>query len=176
MLFRDPEAILKNLCFILLCLIWGSGWLAIKVGLTFCPPFTFAAACFGLATLVLYGVGLARRERLIWRRRDLRGALWFGLFNGLDHALVFWAEQYVSSGLTSIINATTPFFTLVLACLLVGRGSRRLRRQGWLWDSEEAPKAGRRPPRPQSFWEVSSTPPAPSWPNVIRAGPVFFSW
>ncbi|HUW64538.1 MAG TPA: EamA family transporter [Spirochaetia bacterium] len=111
---------MKKIFFALLCLIWGSTWLAIKIGLAYFPPFTFAAIRFALATLVVYGAGLWRHEPISWRWSDLRGAVWFGIFNGVDYALIFWAEQYIPSGLTSIINAALPFFSLIFACLLAG--------------------------------------------------------
>lgn len=109
---------MKKIFFALLCLIWGSTWLAIKIGLNYFPPFGFAVLRFALATLVVCCVGLFRHEPISWRWNDLRGAVWFGIFNGIDYALIFWAEQYISSGLTSIINAALPCFSLVFACLL----------------------------------------------------------
>ncbi len=111
---------MKALFFTLLCLIWGSTWLAIKIGLADCPPFTFAAIRFILATLVMCGILKYRHLSISRRWRDLRGAVCFGVFNGISYALVFWGEQYISSGLTSIINATLPFFSAVFAYFLVG--------------------------------------------------------
>jgi putative membrane protein PagO len=111
---------MKKLFFAFICLIWGSTWLAIKIGLAFFPPFSFAAIRFVLATLVVYCVLLLKRESISWRWSDLRGAVLFGIFNGIDYVLVFWAEQYISSGLTAIINSALPFFSLIFACLLAG--------------------------------------------------------
>jgi drug/metabolite transporter (DMT)-like permease len=85
----------KKLFFALLCLIWGSTWLAIKIGLGYFPPFSFAAIRFALATLVVYCVLLLKHESISWGWSDLRGAVWFGIFNGIDYTLIFWAEQYI---------------------------------------------------------------------------------
>ncbi|OAT87071.1 DMT family transporter [Desulfotomaculum copahuensis] len=111
---------IKKINFALLCLIWGSTWLAIKIGLDDFPPFTFAAVRFALATLVVYG--LVRWKHLTISRRwsDLKGTFWFGVFNGISYALVFFGEQFISSGLTAIINAALPFFSLIFACFLAG--------------------------------------------------------
>ncbi len=69
---------------------------------------------------MVYVVAVLRHESISWRWNDLRGAVWFGVFNGMDYALIFWAEQYIPSGLTAIINAALPFFSIVFACLLAG--------------------------------------------------------
>jgi len=111
---------LKKLFFALLCLIWGSTWLGIKIGLAFFPPFTFAAIRFLVATATMLVIVWLRHGSFSRRRADYAGTVWFGIFNGIDYALIFWGEQYISSGLTAIINATLPFFTVILACLLAG--------------------------------------------------------
>lgn len=120
MVFIGEDNLMKKLFFASICLIWGSTWLAIKIGLAFFPPFSFAAIRFVLATLVVYCVLLLKRESISWRWSDVRGAVWFGIFNGIDYALIFWAEQYISSGLTAIINSALPFFSLIFACPLAG--------------------------------------------------------
>jgi len=121
---------MKKICFALLCLIWGSTWLAIKIGLTDFPPFTFAAVRFGLATLVVYALVRFRRLTIGLNWDELRGTVWFGIFNGISYALVFWGEQYVSSGLTAIINATLTFFSLIFAYFLAGEGISAMRGLG----------------------------------------------
>lgn len=111
---------IKKINFALLCLIWGSTWLAIKIGLDDFPPFTFATVRFALATLAVYGLLRWKHLTISHRWSDLKGTFWFGVFNGISYALVFWGEQYISSGLTAIINAALPFFSLIFACLLAG--------------------------------------------------------
>jgi drug/metabolite transporter (DMT)-like permease len=102
--------------FIGLCGIWGSTWLAIKVGLRDLPPISFAGIRFALAALILYGIVAARGLRLPWAARDWRLLLWTGLLSiTVNYALVFWAELHVSSGLAAVLNATIPLFGLPLA-------------------------------------------------------------
>ncbi len=102
--------------FVVLCLIWGSTWLAIKVGLRDLPPISFAGIRFVLAALILYGIILARGVRLPWAARDWRLLAWTGLLTiTINYALVFWSELHISSGLAAVLNATIPLFGLPLA-------------------------------------------------------------
>lgn len=102
--------------FLALCAIWGSTWLAIKVGLRDLPPISFAGIRFALAALILYGIVAARGLRLPWAARDWRLLLWTGLLSiTVNYALVFWAELHISSGLAAVLNATIPLFGLPLA-------------------------------------------------------------
>jgi drug/metabolite transporter (DMT)-like permease len=104
------------LLFALICLIWGSTWLAIKVGLGGVPPFLAAGLRFLLAATIA-GILLAARRRPIALTRDDKIcvlSLGFLLF-WLDYACVYWAEQHVSSGLTAVLFSTMPLITLLLS-------------------------------------------------------------
>ncbi len=99
-----------------LCAIWGSTWLAIKVGLRDLPPISFAGIRFALAALILYAIVVARGLRLPWAGRDWRLLVWTGFLTiTINYALVFWAELHISSGLAAVLNATIPLFGLPLA-------------------------------------------------------------
>jgi drug/metabolite transporter (DMT)-like permease len=102
----------------LLCGIWGSTWLFIKVGLEDLPPFTFAGIRFVIACLILFCLIRLRGISLPSTRRDwgllaVTGVLSFCL----NYGLVFWGEQYISSGLAAVLQATLPAFGLVFAHL-----------------------------------------------------------
>ncbi len=102
--------------FLALCLIWGSTWLAIKVGLRDLPPISFAGIRFVLAAMILYAIIAFRGVRLPWAARDWRLLAWTGLLTiTINYALVFWAELHISSGLAAVLNATIPLFGLPLA-------------------------------------------------------------
>src|SRR5574341_1823395 len=104
------------LVWLALCLIWGSTWLFIKLGLRDLPPFTFVGIRFLLASLILAAVIYIRRLRLPRDRRDWQFIAWTGLLTvTINFALVFWGEQYLSSGLAALLNATMPFFGIMLA-------------------------------------------------------------
>ena len=73
-----------------LCAIWGSTWLAIKVGLRDLPPISFAGIRFIFAALILYAIVLVRGLRLPWSGRDWRLLLWTGFLSiTINYALVF---------------------------------------------------------------------------------------
>lgn len=99
-----------------LCLIWGSTWLAIKVGLRDLPPITFAGIRFMIAAALLFGIIAAKRLALPRTAADWRLLAWTGFLNiTANYALVFWGEQYLASGLAALLNATIPLFGLPLA-------------------------------------------------------------
>ena len=106
--------------FVILSLIWGSTWLFIKIGLEDLPPLTFAGLRFVIATIILGGLILVRRiplprERRDWKLMAMTGVLAFTC----NYGLLFWGEQYVSSGLAALLQATIPVFGLVIAHYLV---------------------------------------------------------
>jgi drug/metabolite transporter (DMT)-like permease len=102
--------------FLLLCCIWGSTWLFIKLGLRDLPPLSFAAIRFLLATVILSAVVAVRhaslpRGRAEWWLIARTGVLAFAL----NYGLLFWGEQHISSGLAALLQATIPVFGMLLA-------------------------------------------------------------
>lgn len=99
----------------LLGLIWGSSFLFIKVGVAEMPPAWLVAGRLLMGALFLYAILRWRKESLPPRR------LWPALaattfFNSaFPFLLIAWGEQWVSSGLASVLNATTPLFSVVIA-------------------------------------------------------------
>ena len=116
------------LVYILLCLIWGSTWLAIKIGLSAAPPFTTAALRFVLAAATL---SIICSLRCCSYPRDLKTLLrlaYPGFYMyGLSYALVYLAEQYIYSATAAVLFASYPFFVVVLSWWLY-----RTERLGWL--------------------------------------------
>jgi drug/metabolite transporter (DMT)-like permease len=108
----------SRLVWLLLCGIWGSTWLFIKVGLADLPPLTFAGLRFLIATAVLLLFVRARGVRLPAGRREwlllaISGILAFTI----NYGLIFWGEQFISSGLAALLQATIPAFGLIIAHL-----------------------------------------------------------
>lgn len=100
----------------LLCLIWGSTWLVIKIGLAGVPPFLGAGLRFLIAALVLFALALARASRWSLSRDDRICLLSSGFLSyTLSYATVYWAEQHISSGLTAVLYCTMPLFTALLS-------------------------------------------------------------
>src|SRR4030095_4522988 len=107
-----------RIVWLILCGIWGSTWLFIKLGLDDLPPLTFGYIRFLLASLLLTAIILARRVRGPRGRKDwiliaVVGVLQFSL----NYGLVFWGEQHISSGLAAVLQSTFPAFGLVIAHL-----------------------------------------------------------
>lgn len=105
-----------RLVWLVLCVIWGSTWLFIKLGLADLPPLTFAGIRFVIAIAILFAIIRARhiplpRDRADWQLLALTGVLSFSL----NYGLLFWGEQYISSGLAALLQATIPVFGLVIA-------------------------------------------------------------
>ena len=107
-----------RLVFLLLCGIWGSTWLFIKLGLEDLPPITFAGIRFVIACAILFFLIRARATRLPDNRRDWWLLASTGVLSfSLNYGLVFWGEQYISSGLAAVLQSTLPAFGLVFAHL-----------------------------------------------------------
>jgi drug/metabolite transporter (DMT)-like permease len=106
----------SRLVWLLLCLIWGSTWLFIKLGLSDLPPFTFAGIRFVIACSILFTMIAARRLPLPRTRADWLLLATTGVLSfSLNYGLLFWGEQYISSGLAALLQATIPVFGLVIA-------------------------------------------------------------
>ena len=93
--------------------VWGSTYLAIRVALDTIPPFVLGAIRFLIAGSLLYAWcrlrGAEKPSILQWRNSAIVGALLLFVGNGA----VSWAEQHVSSGMTSLLVATVPLWLVV---------------------------------------------------------------
>ncbi|MGH9932690.1 MAG: DMT family transporter [Pyrinomonadaceae bacterium] len=106
----------SRLVWLLLCLIWGSTWLFIKLGLNDLPPLTFAGIRFIIAAIILFSLIAVRRIPFPTRARDLMFLAATGILSfSLNYGLVFWGEQYISSGLAALLQSTLPAFGLIIA-------------------------------------------------------------
>jgi len=104
--------------YVLLCVVWGSTWLVIKVGYGGLGPFNVAALRFFMAGLVFAALVPLFRAR--WPRGAAEWLLvsFVGLvLFGADYGLIYWAEQSLESGLTAILFATLPLITIGVAHL-----------------------------------------------------------
>ncbi len=105
-----------RIVWLILCGIWGSTWLFIKLGLNDLPPLTFAGIRFLFASSILVAIILARgvrwpRKRSEWLLIAVVGWLQFSL----NYGLVFWGEQRIPSGLAAVLQSTFPAFGLIIA-------------------------------------------------------------
>lgn len=101
--------------YIVMCVIFGTTFLAIKIGIDAgAPPFFSAGVRFFLAGVILFSIMVWKRKAsislLFKKEMFLTGfALTFGVF-----ATLYWAEQYLSSGIAAVLSATAPLMILLL--------------------------------------------------------------
>ncbi len=101
---------------LVLCLVWSSTWLVIKIGLRDLPPISFVALRFLIAMFALIIVSLGRGRLWPTNRYDyfvlaVTGLLMFTV----NYTLLFWGELHVSSGLAAVIQTSIPIFGMLCA-------------------------------------------------------------
>jgi drug/metabolite transporter (DMT)-like permease len=107
--------------YLLVCTVWGSTYLAIRVGVMHLPPMLFAGIRFVIAGLLLAGIVLATGDRLPRTLRDWKVLAVTGLFLLLGgNAVVVWAEQHVESGAASVFVAAVPLWAAFFDALWPG--------------------------------------------------------
>ena len=108
------------LVYALICLIWGSTWLAIKIGLESLTPFLSAGLRFVTASaiilLILKFSGIEIRKDKLSIQLYLMMAFVSFVF---PYGLVYWAEQFIPSGLASVLFAIEPFFIVLFSYFLI---------------------------------------------------------
>jgi drug/metabolite transporter (DMT)-like permease len=113
---RSHPPVVTITLYVLLCAIWGSTWLVIKVGYGGLGPFTVAALRFFLAGLVFVPLVPLLRARWPRGRDEWSLVVFVGVvLFAADYGLIYWSEQYLESGLTAILFATLPLVTILVA-------------------------------------------------------------
>ena len=119
------------MAYIAVCILWGSTYLAIRIGVSDFPPELFAGIRFliagSLVLLYAYAKGYKFPENFTGVRRQAIVGL-FLLLGG--NGLVVWAEQWVYSGATALLLAVVPLFNAILERFLPN--GPRIGMKGWL--------------------------------------------
>ena len=105
----------------LMCAIWGTTWLGIKIGLQTMQPVSGVGIRFTFGGLFLFAVAFAQRKYLPlrampWKLICVLAATLFGL----NYILTYLAETHLPSGLVAVLFGTLPFFTFAFGHFLVG--------------------------------------------------------
>jgi len=103
-----------------ICVVWGTTYLAIRVALETIPVFLVAGLRWMAAGLVLGVFSVATGRRLPGPRMWAGLALLGFLMNVIGNGLVVWAEQFVASGLTAVVIASVPFWSVGIEASLKG--------------------------------------------------------
>src|SRR5579859_2136299 len=108
------------IAYFVVCVFWGSTYLAIKIGVTELPPFLFAGLRFLIAGLLLFAIARALGDRLP-RRSDWATLAIVGvLLLAGGNAFVVWSEQYVGSGIASVFVVTVAIWTALFDAIIPG--------------------------------------------------------
>ena len=111
------------IAYLVVCVFWGSTYLAIKVGVTELPPFLFAGLRFLAAGLILLALARALGDPLPRKSDWLTLAIVGLLLLGGGNAFVVWSEQYVGSGIASIFVVTVAIWTALFDAIIPGGSS-----------------------------------------------------
>ncbi len=113
----------------LLALLWGSSYLFIRIALDTIPPVTLIAIRVSIAAAFLMAVVTLRGERLPRDRQTWRMLLVQSFLNSIGAWTVLaWGQQYVGSGLASVLNSTSPIFIFFITLFFTRHESVGLRK------------------------------------------------
>ncbi|HEY7688022.1 MAG TPA: DMT family transporter [Dongiaceae bacterium] len=110
---------LEWILLIVLSILWGGSFFFAAVALEDVGPFTVVLTRVLLAAILLYGFIRLTGRHMPSDRRTWAGFFGMGLLNNvIPFSLIFWGQTHIASGLASILNATTPLFTVLVAHIL----------------------------------------------------------
>lgn len=123
----DPRALFA---YITVCIVWGSTYLAIRVGVSDLPPALFAGIRFVVAGLILFAYAWLRGLAKPGSWREVRISATVGLFLLFGgNGLVVWSEQWIVSSLAALLIATVPLFVALLDTIVPG--GKGIGKIGW---------------------------------------------
>ena len=104
---------------LVLATVWGGSFFFNEIAVRELPVFTVVVSRVALAAIILLTILRLRGERVPRDRRVWTAFFGMGLLNNaIPFSLIVWGQQHVASGVASILNASTPLFTVVLAHVL----------------------------------------------------------
>jgi drug/metabolite transporter (DMT)-like permease len=102
--------------YILLCLLWGSTWMVIRASLESLTPFISSGARFVTASFFILILMKVRGVSLQLDKESIRLYILMGILSFvIPFGLVYWAEQFVPSGLASVLFGVYPFFVAIFS-------------------------------------------------------------
>jgi drug/metabolite transporter (DMT)-like permease len=102
--------------YLIISLIWGSTWLAIRIGLESLTPFLSAGLRFIVAALVIYLLMYYKKLPIQKDKVALKLYFQMGFFSFvIPFGLVYWGQQFIPSGLASVLFGVYPFFVAVFS-------------------------------------------------------------
>ncbi len=108
------------IAYTLICLIWGSTWLVIKLGTTTLTPWLGAGIRFAVSVVILFGIIKYRGIEIPWTPAAKKFYFNVSFFSfTVPFALVYWGAQYIPSGLSSVLFGTYPFSVAIFSYLFL---------------------------------------------------------
>ncbi|WP_093809325.1 DMT family transporter [Stappia sp. ES.058] len=102
-----------------LATVWGGSFFFNGIAVRELPVFTVVVSRVALAAIILLVIMRLRGERMPRDRRVWTAFFGMGLLNNaIPFSLIVWGQQHIASGVASILNASTPLFTVILAHVL----------------------------------------------------------
>lgn len=114
-----PMTLLEWGMLLTLAAVWGGSFFFNEIAVRELPVFTVVVSRVALAAIILFAILRLRGERM-----PAGGAVWAAFFgmgllnNAIPFSLIVWGQQYIASGVASILNASTPLFTVILTHFL----------------------------------------------------------
>lgn len=107
--------------FAIVCVVWGTTYLFIRIALETIPPLLLTGTRFTAAGLIMLLIARLRGEAIPRDFRTLAGLAFVGfLMVGVGNLAVVWAEQWVPSGLAALFVATAPFWMAIIEAFRSG--------------------------------------------------------
>lgn len=117
----NRERSLALFAFAIVCVVWGTTYLAIRVAVETIPPLLLTAIRFVIAGTVMLAIARLRGEKIPTKRSTLLNLVVVGfLMVGAGNLAVVWAEQWVPSGLAALFVATAPFWMALIELFRTG--------------------------------------------------------
>lgn len=106
--------------YILVCLLWGSTWLAIKIGLESMTPFYSSGFRFIVASAGIYALMQFRKIKLQTDKTSINLYYFMAFFSFvIPFGLVYWSQQYVPSGLSAVLFGLYPFSVAIVTRIMI---------------------------------------------------------
>ncbi len=117
---KNSERVLIWIAFAIISTVWGTTWLAIRIGLETVPPFLSAGVRCLAAAVILYGIVRFQKLPVPMTASAWKVYLSLGVLTiGVPFALIYWGQQYIPTGLSSILFGAFPFCVAVLSHLML---------------------------------------------------------
>ena len=110
------------LVYALACLIWGSTWMAIRLGLDSLTPFVSVGLRFSFAALFILIFMKIKGMKIQMDKLSIKLYMQMAFFSFvIPYGLVYWGEQYIPSGLASVLFAINPFFVTIFSFYMLSQ-------------------------------------------------------